>query len=77
MKSICDNFDDGSYRLPTPDSREYHAALVELAAAGDTSVAIGFSDERQQGDWINVYNGTISIIKLLLKLYLRSTFEHD
>ena len=62
VKSICDNL--GSYRLPTPDSQEYHDALVALA--GDKDVAIGFSDEKHEGVWINVYTGTIKLIKLLL-----------
>ena len=56
MKSICNNLSDGGYRLPTPDSQEYHNALVKLAGGND--VAIGFSDEKQEGNWINVYTGT-------------------
>ena len=64
VRSICDNFSDGGYTLPVPDSQEYHDALVALAGRND--VALGFSDKKEEGNWTNVYTGKISIIKLLL-----------
>ena len=62
VKDICDNLSDGGYRMPTPDSQEYHDAIVALAT---DDVAIGFSDDTEEGNWINVYTGTNNITKLL------------
>ena len=56
IRSICDNFGDGGYTLPVPDSQEYHDALV--TRAGGNSVALGFSDEQQEGNFVNIYNST-------------------
>jgi len=64
LRSMCDNFDDGGYTLPVPDSQQYQDAIVALA--GNRYVAIGFSDKTKEGRWINVYNGMINIINLLL-----------
>ena len=56
VRSVCDNYGGGGYTLPLPDSLEYHNALVTLGAGN--GVALGFSDEAQEGNFVNVYTGT-------------------
>jgi len=55
VRSMCDNFSGGGYSLPLPDSQEYHDALVTVA--GGNGIALGFSDQNQEGNFVNVYTG--------------------
>ena len=53
---MCDNYSGGGYTLPLPDNQEYHDDIVRLANGAE--VAIGFSDEEEEGNFVNVYTGT-------------------
>ena len=50
----CSNYKYGSYTLPVPDSDRYHDYISSLVS-GDTEIPLGFSDEQEEGNWINVY----------------------
>ena len=56
MRNICDTYAGGGYTLPVPDNQKYHDDLVKLAQGSD--VVLGFSDEKNEGTFVNVYTGT-------------------
>ena len=57
---MCDTYAGGGYTLPVPDNQEYNDDLVKLAQGYDVTldVYLGFSDEKDEGTFVNVYTGT-------------------
>ena len=53
-RDICSNYEDGHYTLPIPDSIQYHDYISNLAS-DETEIPLGFSDELEEGNWINIY----------------------
>ena len=70
-RDICSNYGDGSYTLPVPNSRKYHD-FISKSVTGDVVIPLGFSDEVDEGDWINIYTSKYIIHKYSsLIIYLR------
>ena len=51
---MCSNYEDGSFTLPIPDSERYNDYISGLGI-GNSEIPLGFSDEQEEGNWINVY----------------------
>ena len=53
-RDACFDFDDGNYTLPVPNSQEYNDYVSSLIN-GNFEIPLGFSDELEEGNWINIY----------------------
>ena len=58
-RDMCSNYEDGSYTLPVPDSRRYNDYISGIVS-GDAHIPLGFSDEQEEGNWINVYTSKLT-----------------
>ena len=58
-RDMCSTFDDGTYTLPVPNSKEYHD-IISTRLSGNAQIPLGFSDELEEGKWINIYTGDTS-----------------
>ena len=53
-RAMCSNYEDGTYTLPVPDSLRYNYYISGLAS-GETEILPGFSDQQEEGNWVNIY----------------------
>ena len=69
---MCSNYGDGTYTLPVPDSPGYHDYISGMVS-GNTEIPLGFSDEQEEGNWINVYNSkwTDKIVWIMINFIVK------